>query len=165
MVTDEMRAKIDAIRQKFIGTTSEPTVLEIERGAIKRFAQAVDDSNPLWSDEEHAKDTKWGGVIAVPGFFGWPVKPGPMMSGPMATMMGEFAAAGFPGVLDGGLELEFFVPVRPGDVLVSSAKIADIREREGRAGVSLYGYIETTYTNQNGDVVAKGRMTLIGRPA
>ncbi len=165
MVSDELRAKIDEVKRKFVGMVSEPTVLEVERGAIKRFAQAVDDLNPLWIDEEYAKKTKYGGVISIPGFFGWPVKPGPMFgAGPMAALLEELSKIGFPNLLDGGIEYEFFIPVRPGDVLVSSTKVADIYERVGRAGVSLFGVMETTYTNQNGDVVAKSRSTLICRP-
>ena len=158
----EGSAITDAIRA-MVGVMADPVVMEVEAGAIKRFCQAVGDSNPLFIDAEHAKNGPHGGVICPPGFFGWPAKPAPMFSGPMASMMGEFAKAGFPGVLDGGIDFEFFQPIHPGDVLVSSAKIADIYEREGKTGKSLFGVIETTYTNQNGDVVARGRMTLIGR--
>ena len=147
-----------------IGSMADPIVMEVERGAIKRFCQAVGDSNPLFIDAEFAKNGPNGDVVCPPGFFGWPAKPAPMFSGPMATMMGEFAKAGFPGVLDGGVDYELFTPIFPGDVLVASSKIADVYEREGKAGKSLYGVIETIYTNQNGDVVFKGRMTLIGRP-
>lgn len=164
-IDNDIKEKIDELKQKFIGITTDPIVFEIERGAIKRFAQAVDDNNPLWSDEEYASNTRYGSVICPPGFFGWPVKPAPVLSGPLAMVMGEFAKAGFPGVLDGGVEYEFFVPIRPGDVLVSSAKIADIRDKEGKTGVSLFCTIETTYKNQNADVVAKAKMTLIGRSA
>ncbi|MDY6935973.1 MAG: MaoC family dehydratase N-terminal domain-containing protein [Spirochaetota bacterium] len=165
MANDDVLARVEELKKRFIGTTTEPTVYEVEYGAIKRFAQAVGDDNPLWSDDEFAKNTKYGSVICPPGFFGWPAKPAPMLSGPMATMMGEFAKAGFPGVLDGGVEFDLFIPIRPGDVLVSSAKVADIYEKEGKSGASLFGVIETTFTNQNGDVVTKARMTVIGRPA
>ena len=82
----------------------------------------------------------------------------------MADVLAEFTKAGFPIVLDGGMAYEFFIPVRPGDTLVSTAKVTDIYERAGRAGTSLFGTIETTYVNQNGDIVAKGQATLIGRP-
>ena len=164
-MSDDVKAKVEELKKKYVGLTNDPIVYEIERGAIKRFAQAVGDSNPLWCDDEYARNTKFGSVICPPGFFGWTAKPVPMLSGPMVQMMGEFAAAGFPGVLDGGIEYEIFYPIRPGDVLVASAKVADIYEKEGRTGMSLFGVLETTYTNQNGDVVTKARMTVIGRQA
>ena len=158
MVTEDMK--------KLIGLSSEPSVSEVEKGAIQRFAIAVDDPNPLWTDEEYAKKSRYGGIIAPPGFFGWPAKAQWTfgMGGPMADVLAEFTKAGFPIVLDGGMAYEFFIPVRPGDTLVSTAKVTDIYERAGRAGTSLFGTIETTYVNQNGDIVAKGQATLIGRP-
>lgn len=148
-----------------VGLTAEPVVMAVERGAIKRFCEAVGDSNPLFTDEEYAKNGPYADVICPPGFFGWPTKPTATMPEPQATMVAEFAKAGFPGLLDGAIDYEFYMPIYPGDVLVSSAKIADIYEREGKSGKSLFGVIETTYINQNGDVVCKVRRTLIGRLA
>jgi len=148
-----------------IGHTAESIVMEVERGAIKRFCEAVGDSNPLFTDAEYAKNGPYGDVICPPGFFGWPIKPAAAMSEPTATMTAEFAKAGFPGLLDGGIYYEMYIPIYPGDVLVSSAKIADVYEREGKGGKSLFGIIEIIYTNQNGDMVCKARRTLIGRQA
>lgn len=165
MGNGEIQTKIDAMREKFIGVMADPVVMEIEPGSIKRFADAVGDTNPLWCDEDYAKNTENGSIVCPPGFFGWPAKQGPMLPGPMVTMMMEFAVAGFPGVLDGGVDYEFFIPIRPGDVIVASAKIADIYAKEGKTGPSVFGVLETTYTNQNGTVAAKGRMTVIGRQA
>jgi len=80
-------------------------------------------------------------------------------------MTAEFAKAGFPGLLDGGIDYEIYIPIYSGDVIVSSAKIADVYEREVKGGKSLFGVIEITYTNQNGDMVCKARRILIGRQA
>jgi acyl dehydratase len=35
---------------------------------IRHFADGLGDTNPLWTDEEYAKRTKWGGIIAPPCF-------------------------------------------------------------------------------------------------
>jgi len=148
-----------------VGLVAEPVVMEVERGAIRRFCEAVCDSNPLFTDEEYAKNGPYGDIICPPGFFGWPKKTVVGMAEPNATMVAQFAKDGFPGLLDGGIEYEFYAPIYPGDVLVSSAKIADIYEREGKAGKSLFGVIEITYTNQKGEIVCKATRTLIGRPA
>ena len=157
-ITDKMKS--------LLGRTAEPVVLEIERGSIKRFCDAVGDTNPLFTDVAIAKDGPNGDMVCPPGFFGWPVKAAPMLGrGLMGEIMGSFAEAGFPGVLDGGVDYELFLPVYPGDVLVSAGKVIDIYEKEGRAGKSLFGVMETTYTNQNGDVVAIAKQTFIGRPA
>ena len=160
----ESSALADNVRA-LIGFTAEPVVMEVERGAIKRFCEAVGDSNPLFTDEEYAKNGPYGDVICPPGFFGWPIKPAPIMAEPTATMTAEFAKAGFPGLLDGGIDYEIYIPIYSGDVIVSSAKIADVYEREVKGGKSLFGVIEITYTNQSGDMVCKARRILIGRQA
>ena len=73
------------------------------------------------------------------------------------------AKAGYRRSVDGGIEYEFFYPVRAGDTLTASSMIKDIVEREGETGKLVFVITETTYTNQNGDLVAKVRGTSIGR--
>jgi len=148
---------------KLVGMTEEPVVMEVEKGAIKRFASAVDDPNPLYVDEEYARNSRFGAVIAPPGFFGWPAKPGPMFGKLQEELLGAMAKEGFTRLLDGGIDYEFFLPVRAGDTLVSYRKVANITVREGKAGKMVLGITETSYLNQHGDLVARARQTLICR--
>ena len=157
-------AVTDALRT-LIGKSSDPVVLEVEKGAIRRFCEAVGDSNPLFTDTERARNGPHGEVICPPGFFGWPAKTMPRHYGVMASVFQELARAGFPGVLDGGVEYELLLPIRGGDTLILSTKVEDIYERTGKTGASLFAVVENTYLNQNGDVVARARNTYIGRPA
>jgi hydroxyacyl-ACP dehydratase HTD2-like protein with hotdog domain len=73
------------------------------------------------------------------------------------------ASGGFPRILDGGIEYEFYLPVRAGDILVASVMIEDIAEKEGKSGRMLVCQFQTTYLNQNGDLAAKSRQTFIAR--
>jgi hypothetical protein len=52
--------------------------------------------------------------------------------------------------------------VRVGDTLVVSPKVADITLKEGKTKMMILRF-EASYTNQNGDLVAKSYQTLIGR--
>ena len=61
----ENPSSIDGVKAK-IGEEWEPRVYEIEKGMIQRFVQAIDDPNPLWQDEEYAKKSQYGGIIAPP---------------------------------------------------------------------------------------------------
>ncbi|MFQ5827376.1 MAG: MaoC family dehydratase N-terminal domain-containing protein, partial [Dehalococcoidia bacterium] len=61
----------------------------------------------------------------------------------------------------GGNELEYFQPIRVGDTISVTAKLTDIKERAGKMGRMLFFFAEITYTNQRGEMVAKGRQTLI----
>ena len=57
---------------RFIGKKGPTSVFEVEREAIRRFADSVDDPNPLYYDEEYAKKSKYGTIIAPSGFISVP---------------------------------------------------------------------------------------------
>jgi acyl dehydratase len=44
------------IDKDIIGTYSEPEYFEVEKGAIRKFADAICDPNPLYQDEVYAKE-------------------------------------------------------------------------------------------------------------
>ena len=146
VVTDEMRAAV--------GEESEPATLEVEKTGCRLFARAVGHSDPIYYDEEHAKSKGHRGIVAPPGFLGTPAfSPGAARRG------GPAAAARFSipykRVLNGGTEYEYFDEVCAGDVLTSQTKISGFDERTGSLGPMLITTRETTYTNQEGKVVAK----------
>ncbi len=142
-VTDEV------IKQ--IGKVAEPRTYEVERGAIRRFAEAIGDANPLFNNEQEARKSRYSGMIAPPTF--------------CRSMMAAFPEVkiDIPGNrgLDGGSDWEYFEPIRPGDRITVQCKIADIRESAGRLGAMVFTTIETSYTNQFGQVVALQRSTSI----
>jgi acyl dehydratase len=134
---------------KLIGKTFEPMILEVEKGAIRRWADAIDDPNPLYRDLEYAKNSKYGGIVAPPGFTGWPVKGGLIEW--MIDVMGPVMSAGYPILVDGGIEYEFYIPIRAGDTLTAHGKVADIYEKAGRTGKMIFVIIEINFSNQNND--------------
>ena len=151
---------------QLIGKTGETAIFEVEKGAIKKLADAVGDRNPLYWDEECARNSRYGSIIAPPGFFGWPAKwerAMPFFSEIRQDVVDTISKAGYSRLLDGGIEYDFFHPVRAGDTLAALSKVKDIYERESKAGKMFFSIIEITYTNQNGDVVAKARQTLVAR--
>ena len=154
ILTDEIKA--------MIGTLSEPVIMEVGRVAIRRYADAVGDDNPLFHEVEDAKAAGYEDLICPPGFWGWPIK-GRATIGGMSIVGGVLIKAGLWRILDGGVDQEFYIPIRAGDILTAYSKIADIREREGKAGKMVFTTVETTYLNQNGDTVAVNRATIIAR--
>ena len=142
LITDEMRAAI--------GIETEPISYDIEKGAIRKFAEAIGDLNPLYHDEEYAKKTKYGGIIAPPTF--------------LCTCeggRGKEIDIPLSRRLNGGSEFEIFQPIRPGDIISANSKLVDLVERQGKMGRMLLRTSETTYKNQTGEIVAKGRFTSI----
>jgi len=148
---------------KLIGTMTQAVVNEVERGAIKRYAEAVDDPNPLYSDIEYTRKSRYGGLIAPPGFFGWATTVSSAAIEMMGTVFATVFDAGLIRILDAGVEYDFLLPVRAGDTLAWYARFADVKEREGKSGKMVFLTMEITYINQNGDTVAKRRQTFLAR--
>lgn len=129
---------------------------EIEKGAIRVYADALMSPNPLWSDEAYAKQTRYGGIICPPTFLGGP-----------GTVYTEFNidVPDLPANrLNAGQDWELLKPVRPGDVLTFETVLKELYQRDGRAGSMVIAVRETTWKNQNGEVVAITRNTGISRP-
>ncbi len=142
-VTPELRAAI--------GVESEAEVYEVEKGAVIRFAEAIDDPNPAYQDEAAARKSRYGGIIAPPTFFR------AMRAGPQRA----HAESPLKRVLDGGSEWEFYEPVRPGDRITVTQALADATQRSGRLGPMVILTRETRYVNQIGQLVAVQRTTSI----
>jgi len=56
------------IDRSLIGTWSEPFVVDVEKGAIRKFAEAIGDPNPLYFDERFARQHGYPGLLAPPTF-------------------------------------------------------------------------------------------------
>ena len=151
---------------ELIGKTSDTVIMEVEKGAIRKFADAVGETNPLYWDEEYARGTRFGEITAHPGFFGWPTmwkKAMPFFSALRSHVIDTISEAGYARIVDGGIEYDFYLPVRAGDTLSAVSRIKDIYERETRTGKMLFSITEWTYTNQNGEIVATARQTVVHR--
>ena len=152
----------DALKH-LIGMKGTPQVYEVTRVDIRKIADAAGDRNPLYWDDDYAAASRFGGLIAPPDVFGWPVKWKPNLTFPNAsdlgpTMFMELAKAGYTRAINAGMESEFFRPVRPGDTLIITAEVVSLEEKEGKkGGKMLLSSTEYTIVNQNGDLVAKQR--------
>ena len=141
----------EEMRRAAIGLESDPKTIEVEKGAIIKFAEAIGDENPVYNDEEAARASRYGGLIAPPTFLRSAVSARPEL---------PFEVP-FDRLLDGGSDWEYFEPVRPGDRITAVSRIEDINERNGRIGLMLISTIIITYTNQFGQMVATQTNTSI----
>ena len=150
LITDEIRS--------WIGRETSPWTIAVSQRDVKRFAVATDDLNPLYLDEEEAKTTRYGGLIAPPLFYMAPLTE-PVAENELRPdglpYEGKFPIppTPLPRLMDGGTEIEFFQPIRVGDVLTGRSKITDIYQKEGRSGPLIFVVRETTFTNQRGELV------------
>ena len=127
------------MREQAIGTQSSPLTMEVEKGAIMKFAEAIGDSNPLWTDEVTARKSRYGGLIAPPTF---------LRSIRIERPELPFDLP-FTRLLDGGSDWEYFQPVRVGDRITAKNEMIDLQERVGRMGLMIImtNLITVSYTH------------------
>ncbi len=151
----------------------------IEAGHILLFARSVGDANPIYSDEEYAKGTEPGRVIAPPTFvqasaqftedYGLRPKIGQHWFGSGKEPRGSGApkppeqpGAGAGGGGGGGLHAEqhyeYHRPLTPGMVLHWEREPGETWEREGRrAGKLIFSESITKYYDQDDNLVITAR--------
>jgi len=153
LITDEMK--------KLVGVPWPSQVYKVEEGAIRRYAQAIDDPNPLYNDAAYAARSKHGRLMCPPGFAGWP-EGGERLLG-IEVCEAMINAGAPPRPLDGGIEFEFMLPVGAGDTLTETTTITDIHERKTKSGKALFVQAEFVYVNSAGETAMKSAATYIYR--
>ena len=81
-----------------IGVESEANSFRVRSEDIIRFADSIEDGSPVFSDEQRARGTRYGGLVAPPTFLR-SCYPGP----PHVRLEVAFTAS-----MDGGSEWEYF---------------------------------------------------------
>ncbi|MDP6783156.1 MAG: MaoC family dehydratase N-terminal domain-containing protein [Dehalococcoidia bacterium] len=143
--------------QSAAGVELEPDVIAVEQRMMQRILKSTGDTNPRWEQE------------VPPAFLLTWMMSGAKMSPRLPPALNWLMSDGllepeppFTGLLDGGGEWEFLSPIRLGDIITSTMKIANIRETSGRMGRMLIVTWERAHTNQRGEQVAVSWGTLIG---
>ena len=136
---------------KTVGVDSDPKIHNVELGSIRRFAEAIGDTNPIYIDEVFAVSTQHKAVIAPPTFLR-SLEPGPTIYD---------LEIPYQEVLDGGSVWKFIKPVKAGDQIAVVTKIAGLKEKEGKLGPMLFVDRETNFSDQHGDIVATELSTYI----
>ncbi|MFC1926190.1 MaoC family dehydratase N-terminal domain-containing protein [Chloroflexota bacterium] len=154
--------------KKTIGTWRLPDYSpeDVTIWGIRRYIAATEDPNPLWQDEEYAKKTRWGGVIAPPTFVevynpanrGYREIGGEEQLGLVFPFPPPFGRTYM-----GGEEFEFFVPIRPGDTIHCNGVLGDIYEKRSSSGAGTMVFIQQVkeYHNQKDELVARTKWTTI----
>ena len=138
--------------EKLVGLESKPLTYDVEKGHVKRFAEAIGDTSPAYRDEEAAKKSRAGAIVAPPTF-GRALFSGAL---PDAQAMTPYKR-----ILDGGSEWEYFEPMRAGEKVSVTAKYAGFKLRQGSMGEMLFVTMVQTYKLQNGKVACTQTSTRI----
>jgi acyl dehydratase len=119
--------------------------VNVTREMIRKFCDALGETNPLYTDDEAAKRGPFGGLVAPPSF-AVTFRNGRHFF----QHVPRFGRAGF----DAGKDVEFVNPLRPGDKVTLSSHVKEIYEKTGRSGTMVFVVVRSTLKNQNDQVVA-----------
>lgn len=138
---------------------SEPVTGTITARDARRFALAAGDLNPLYFDEEAARDAGYRTTLVPPVFLAWSLNPPRPLEDVRVDGLyrgeGKRVALNVKRVMFGGEEWEFLEPVFAGDTITSVTRLKSLEEKAGGSGPFVLQMTETTYTNQDGAVVAR----------
>jgi hypothetical protein len=142
----------------------------VEATHIMMFARAVADPNPIYSDEEYAKSTEVGHIIAPPTFVQASMQFDPdaflrpkvgqpwFGSGKEPTGVVRAPGAGGGGGLHAEQHYEYHRHPKPGDILTAVNMPGTTWEKQGRKGGKLvFSQSVTEYRDQNGELVVTAR--------
>ena len=147
---------------KYVGTEARPHVFAFGPEVVRRYLEAVQDANPLWTDDDFACSTRYQGAIVPPHIFS------AVMT--IARCSPESGAIPIPvpeaplpreNTLEGEETWEFFTPLRIGDVIVSLTRLSDVKRREGRLGEMFILTYEAESFNQREELVARSINTIV----
>jgi acyl dehydratase len=140
--------------KSLIGRTSDPILHEVEKGAIRRFAEALGDPNPLALDEAAARAAGFASLVAPPTFaltLGW------------GERFRHSLDLGTRSMLHGEQSFEFARRIVAGDRITVRSKVSDVQERTGASGPMDVIVIEDEGRDDQNTLVFRARATFILR--
>ena len=128
---------------------------EISRASIRKYALAIGDFNPLYTDREVAKEHGLRDVVAPPTLVcdTWQYIDSHGLD-ERGDLLGRGEALEVMG-LRAGNDYEFFRPVYPDDVITACWKIQDVYEKTGRSGRLVFWDIQVSYYNQHSELLTR----------
>ena len=160
-ITDE---SIDLMRRRIgfpsptvrTGVLTEPYNVTCTADAVRRYAIAVGDDNPLYRDVAYARASRWSAVVAPPGF---EVSVGIDRSRAMEPGFAKETSKALRGVqlFHSGAEQFYFAPIREGAQLFKAGWVADVEaKRSSFGGRSAIVTNATCYWDDDERVVSQG---------
>ncbi len=142
------------IDKSLVGREGEPVVHDVEKGAIRHFAEALGDPNPIYVDELAAKAAGYPSLVAPPTF-------------PFALAANDrfrhSLDLGTRSMLHGDQQFEYARPILAGDRITVTSRVADVQEKAGASGPMDVLVIEDEGRDDKGELVFRARATWILR--
>lgn len=133
-----------------IGKQSNKVKNIVERGAVKKFAEAIGDLHPIYFDEETGKKSRYKNNIAPPTF-------------PRVFDYGVIESLILPakGLIHGEQTYHYERPLLVGEEIQCYSVVKDYFEKKGNFGEMGFLVIESIGEELAGDIVFSSKQTVI----
>jgi acyl dehydratase len=118
--------------------------------AIRNFSNGIGDNNPLYRDEDYARTTEYGALVASPAW--------------VASVFPHWVLQGLPGIHadHSASDWEFLRPVYVNDKITPKCKFVGFDVRTSKfAGKTAFEYQKFEYWNQREELVSQGYNLLV----
>jgi acyl dehydratase len=133
-----------------IGKCSNKVKNIVERGAVKKFAEAIGDLNPIYWDEGKGKKSRYKTNIAPPTF-------------PRVFDYGVIDGLNLPskGLIHGEQTFHYERPLLVGEEVICYSKVEDYYERKGSIGALGFLVIKSYGEDSSGQIIFTSTQTII----
>ena len=136
--------------ERFVGQSSEPVHNVVGREAVRLFAEAIADPSPLYRDDEAAKRSRYGGLLAPPTF-------------PRTFYYGRVEGLELPsaGLIHGEFRISYERPLLVGDGVLCRLRLKDSYDKRGRRGLLGFLLFERTGEDPEGNLIFTTNDTVV----
>ena len=127
------------------GVEHEAGPFEITADLIQIFNRSIGETNPMFTDAAAAQAAGYSGVLAPPTLVTMLVR-----NVELPDIDLQFGTMRF----HAGQRVQSRAPIVAGDSLLASSHLKEVYPKTGRSGTMVFTVWETTFTNQDGVVVA-----------
>jgi acyl dehydratase len=133
-----------------VGKRSTKVKNVVERGAVKKFAEAIGDLHPIYFDEETGKNSRYQNNIAPPTF-------------PRTFDYGEIEGLNLPskGLIHGEQTFHYKRPLLVGEELLCYSEVKKYFEKKGHFGEMGFLVLESFGEDEAGTVIFSSTSTVV----
>ncbi|MQF69871.1 MaoC family dehydratase [SAR202 cluster bacterium AD-804-J14_MRT_500m] len=153
-----MESRLDELYERVKATLGRERSItspeEMGRAVFRLYSTAVQDFNPVYTDQAYARKSGLVDVMAPPT----------LVCETFQIYEGDINCEGHPdGFMDlnlpvplrAGNDYEFFRPVMPSDVITAKIQVSNVWKRAAKSGGLVFQEFEISYFNQNGDLLVR----------
>jgi acyl dehydratase len=136
--------------ENMIGKRSEKVINAVERGAVKKFAEAIGDPHPIYVDREYGAKTHYQNNIAPPTF-------------PRVFDYGTIEALKLPaaGLIHGEQVFEYERPLVVGEEVHCYSEVGNYFEKAGGSGKMGFLIINNNGEDASGKEIFRSKSVII----